>query len=117
MSQTPTPVQEPRGYSQASRDAAESGDSTIKFLDAALWERLSQSEAVTDLALAWLALLCRTIDGAQQALLLLEAADNVFETPAMWPEGAGKPQSLADTAKIALAERRGVIREGGAPSE
>jgi multidrug resistance efflux pump len=117
MSQTPTPVQEPRDYSQASRDAAEFGDSTIKFLDAALWERLSQSEAVTDLALAWLALLCRTIDGAQQALLLLEAADNVFETAAMWPDGAGKPQSLADTAKIALAERRGVIREGGAPSE
>jgi multidrug resistance efflux pump len=117
MSQTPTPVQEPRGYSQASRDAAESGDSTVKFLDAALWERLSQSEAIADIALAWLTLLCRTIDGAQQALLLLEAADNVFETAAMWPDGAGKPQTLADTAKVALAERRGVVREAGAPSE
>lgn len=117
MSQTPTPVQEPRGYSQASRDAAESGDSTVTFLDAALWERLSQSEAVTDLAPAWLALLCRTIDRAQQAVLLLEAADNVFETAAMWPDAAAKPPSLADTAKIALTERRGVVREAGTPSE
>jgi multidrug resistance efflux pump len=117
MSQTPTPVQEPRGYSQASRDEVDSGDSTVKFLDAALWERLSQSESIEDLALAWLALLCRTIDGAQQALLLLEAADNVFETAAMWPDGAGKLQALADTAKIALSERRGVVREAGTQSE
>jgi hypothetical protein len=113
MSQTPSPVQEPRGSPPGQRDSDSDG-TLVTFLDAALWEQLSHSKGLEELALAWLTLLCRAIDGAQQGLLLLETKEsNVFEPVAVWPDGAGKVPALANTATIALKERRGVVREAG----
>src|SRR5690242_20446327 len=78
MSQTPPAVQE------SQRDADSDGN-LVTFLDAALWEQLSRSSGLEELALAWLTLLCRAIDGAQQGLLLLETKEaNVFEPVAAW---------------------------------
>src|SRR5436190_21854910 len=108
MSQTPPSVQE------LQRDADTDGN-LVTFLDAALWEQLSRSSGLEELALAWLTLLCCAIDGAQQGLLLLEAKEaNVFEPMAAWPEGAGKVPALVRIATTALKERRGVVREAGA---
>lgn len=112
MVQTPTAVPEARDLPRPAPNARESGDDTVKFLDLALWERLSHAVGIDELATAWLTLLCRTIDGAQQSVLLLERDEpNVFETIATWPEASGLPPTLADTAKVALGERRGLVRD------
>jgi hypothetical protein len=122
MSQTPSSVQEPRGAQPGSRDTADSDGGLVTVLDATLWERLSHSKDIDELATAWLALLCRSIDGARQGLLVLETGEaNVFNPVAGWPDGAGKAAVLGNTATLALKERRGVVREAvndpGRPAE
>jgi biotin carboxyl carrier protein len=59
------------------------------------------------------------IEGATRGLLLLAGAQpNSFEAVAAWPEGASRPQPLAEVAEAAMREKRGVARAdvpGGQP--
>ena len=113
MSQTPSSAPEPdiaTGQRHAGTDAG-----LITFLDAALWEQLSRAVSLEELSRAWLALLCRTIAGAQQGLLLLEAKEaNLFDPVATWPDNAGKLPALVNLGTTVLKERRGLIRDAAA---
>lgn len=83
----------------------------VSYLERALWDRLSAATSATELAEFWLVLQCRMIDRAVRAAVFLQSEEAGFVTPAaFWPERAGDgPTSLLDTAKRAIAERKGVV--------
>jgi biotin carboxyl carrier protein len=131
MSQTPSPLSETAGAGGAEtlepRDSAPDidpaaeveGTDRIAYLEPALWKRLADAKTDADTARAWLALQCQMIEGATRGLLVLAGPQpNSFEAAATWPEGAARPQPLAEVAEVAMRERRGVARAdvpGGQP--
>jgi hypothetical protein len=86
----------------------------VASLEPALWRRLGDSGSLADMARAWLALQCQIIEGATRGVVLLAGVTpNSFDAAAFWPEGSGRSASLAETAELALRERRGVASGDG----
>ena len=84
------------------------GTATVTPLDQVLWNVLSGDAALVPFARAWLALLCRMLPGVERGVLVLHQ-DGSLAPAACWPDGdPGSPQ-LAQTAELALTERRGVV--------
>lgn len=84
------------------------------FLDAALWNRLTEAPGAREAARAWLALQIQQIEAASHGLVLLSGKErNSFESIAVWPEGGGHSTPLAEIAELALRERRGVASGDG----
>lgn len=91
------------GPETASAEAA-----TVTPLDQVLWSVLSGETELAPFARAWLTLLCRMIQGAQHAVLVLRQ-DDALSPIARWPEGDPGSAQLAHAAELALKERRGVV--------
>lgn len=85
------------------------GPASVAAIEPALWKRMSGAGSAHELAQAWLALLCPSIEGATRGILLLsDQKANSFDSASTWPEGAGRSPGLTEVATIALRERRGV---------
>jgi multidrug resistance efflux pump len=86
--------------------------------DQALWQEFVEAGSAEGFCQAWLGLLCRHIDDATGALVLLGAADGgPFSPVAFWPGPHRGLEVLAGPAEQALRQRRGVVVAdgGGAP--
>ena len=76
----------------------------VSFLDQALWRQLKDAESAEAYAEAWLALLCRTIDGAARGVVMLGPADTgPFVVAASWPAGEAREAALLAAAGSAIA--------------
>jgi biotin carboxyl carrier protein len=81
----------------------------VAAIEPALWRQMANADSAADLAQAWLALLCPSIEGATRGLVALTGAKSGnFDAAAYWPEGASRPQTLVEVATAALRERRGL---------
>ena len=79
----------------------------ISLLDQALWKQFQEAASESDFIQAWLALQCRLIPGVDAGVAVLaEAAGGPFAPAAYWPDRESCSPALADTAEIALAEKR-----------
>ena len=81
---------------------------TVTPLDQVLWGVLSSEQSLVPFANAWLGLLCRMLQGAARAVLVLRQ-DGVAAPVARWPDGDAGSAQLAHVAELALTERRGVV--------
>ncbi|WP_294539732.1 HlyD family efflux transporter periplasmic adaptor subunit [uncultured Rhodoblastus sp.] len=74
---------------------------------------MADAQNAVDMAAAWLALQCQSIDGAVRGIVLLAGkTPNSFDSAASWPEGAASHSpALKQAASLALRELRGVTNE------
>ncbi len=99
----------------ASRSATAAGSVSYAIFDQALWTRFSEATSVNAYLGAWLALLCRTIDGAEAAVTVLGEPDTgPFSPAAHWPDEDGVPPWLMAVAERCLGKRQPVMAEEGA---
>jgi len=99
--------------------ATESSATSIPHPDideALLWAGFTAARVASDYCKFWLSLQCRTIDGVDAALLLLEDDSSAFAPAASWPAERNDFAMLVPVAEQALRERRGVVTRvpGGA---
>lgn len=100
----------PRGTLAVSADSL-SGQ-LIGFSDAAAWKRLLEAESMQAFAAAWLELQCRLIGGVRTAVVVVGPnEDGTFLPLVYWPDGAVGNPTLAGVAELAMAERRGAVRQ------
>jgi RND family efflux transporter MFP subunit len=99
------------------RPTADSGVDLVaeqfaSFADASAWVHLSEAGTTESFSAAWLELQCRLIGGVRSAVVVLgpNAAGN-FVPLAYWPEGSKGNPAIAMVAELAMAERRGVVRQ------
>ena len=110
-----TPSSGSSGSSQQAEDLAEQG---AAFGDAAAWKRLSDADSIESFATAWLELQARLIGGVTAAVVVLGPdQEGAFRPLVYWPEGAAGSASLAAVAELAMAERRGAVRQWQATPE
>jgi hypothetical protein len=96
--------------------AAGAASAPIASLEPALWKRLTDAASLAEAARAWLALQCQMIEGATRGIVLLAGKEqNTFEAVGFWPDGIGRSAALAQTAELALRERRGVAQDDRTP--
>ncbi len=84
-----------------------------------LWGQFIAASSAEAYCQSWLGLLCRQIEGAQGALVLLGSSDTGPFTPAaVWPAPGRSMVHLTAAAEKALQDRRGAVQrgEGGADS-
>ena len=97
--------------SEASFGRRSEDATSVTPLDSTLWRRIVEAKGRDDFSVAWLALQCRAVEGADRGLLMLAGREaGVFEPAAVWPETAGKLPDLVEAAKAALVERQGILR-------
>jgi len=77
--------------------------------DAVLWATFAGAQQASDFCRSWLAIQCSMIQGAVDALLLLEEPDGRYKMAAGWPDPGRDLTYLAAAAQRALTERRGLI--------
>jgi biotin carboxyl carrier protein len=100
--------EERTGNVSADRQRASGGE--FAYLDQALWKQFREAESPEQFTLAWLALLCRFIDGAGGGVLVLGEPDTgPFEPVAFFPEEGACDAALTAAAERAMAERQGVV--------
>ena len=90
----------------------ESSDATggVSVLETALWQTLLANRSDEAFIKAWIALLCRSIDGAGQAILILKRSeDDTFVPAAHWPDDPDNPARLSAVTEKALAQQKGVL--------
>lgn len=83
----------------------------IAYIDHTLWDKLSTAKSAEEMAIFWLDLQCRMLDGVARAAVYLctDEADSLLAA-GFWPEDKGDgPTSLLATAKRAIDEQRGVV--------
>ena len=83
----------------------------IAYTDHALWDKLATASTAQEMAIFWLELQCRMLEGVARAAVYL-CTDGVDSLVAagFWPEDNGDgPTSLLATAKRAINEQRGVV--------
>ena len=86
-------------------------DTSLTYLDHALWQQLQEASSREAFAKCWLILQCTQIAGASRGVIVLGAPDSGNYAPvAFWPEGKGGNLGLTTAAELALQERRGVLR-------
>jgi multidrug resistance efflux pump len=86
---------------------------SVRFLDQALWRRLSEATSREDYLSAWLALQCSMLDGVVRAVLVLRNVDDDQLTASTyWPEATQVPTELVETIEEAVAKCQGVARAG-----
>ena len=96
----------------ASRSAVASGSVSYTIFDQALWSRFSEATSVDEYLGSWLALLCRTIDGAVAAVTVLGDPDTgPFMPAAHWPDENAVPSRLVAVAERCLGKRQPVMVE------
>ena len=101
-----------RAAQAASAPRGKSG--SVSYLDQSLWKQLRDAETNEAFCAAWLALQCRLIGVVSHGVVVLGEADKGPYVPAAyWPPGQGSTPGLAAIAEKAMAERRGVIGDGG----
>ena len=84
----------------------------VGFSDAAAWSRLSGADTTDAFAAAWLDLQCRLIGGVKDAVVVFGPDDDgAFSPLAYWPEASGGTPALAAVAELAMARRRGAVRQ------
>src|SRR5688572_24306975 len=106
----PADISSRRGDSR--HDTADTG--TLPDPDDLLWRDVSDGSSHEVFCRAWLALLCRDIDGVAGAVLVLRSPDGGrFAPVALWPEGRRARQHLAEVAERALQKRRAVVEPVG----
>ena len=82
------------------------------FSDPTAWKRLSDAESTAAFAAAWLELQCQLIGSVRTAVVVLGPTENgAFQPLAYWPEGSAGNPSLVGVAELAMAERRGAVRQ------
>jgi RND family efflux transporter MFP subunit len=80
------------------------------FLDQALWKQFREAGTPEDFTRAWLALLCRFIEGAICGVVVLgEPEVGPFAPAAYWPDEADAGKELTAAAEHAMAKRQGVV--------
>jgi RND family efflux transporter MFP subunit len=83
----------------------------VAYIDKTLWDKLSTARSAEEMAIFWLDLQCRMLDGVARAAVYLctEQTDSLVAV-GFWPEDKGDgPTSLLATAKRAINEQRGVV--------
>lgn len=92
--------------------AALGAEQSASFADASAWARLSEAGTTMAFAAAWLELQCRLIGGVRSAVVVLGPnAEGNFAPLTYWPEGSRGSAAVAGVAELAMAERRGVVRQ------
>jgi hypothetical protein len=89
--------------------AVSGGRGAEAILDQALWRDLLRTGDDTACMIAWLGLICRAVPGAISGALLLIGIGQ-FKLAAVWPEGAGLPETLAGAARAAAVANSGVVQ-------
>jgi multidrug resistance efflux pump len=83
----------------------------IAYIDKTLWDKLSTASSAEEMAIFWLDLQCRILDGVARGGVYLynDETDSLVAT-GFWPEDKGDgPTSLLATAKRSINEQRGVV--------
>lgn len=88
---------------------AQAAQRPLTVLEPALWQRLNNANASSELPSVWLALQCGMIPGAT-AGIVREATAGGFRLLAAWPDANGEPEQLRATADLAVTEGRAVAR-------
>lgn len=105
------------GRGHASLRSASVGHERLSgFSDAATWSRLSDAGSTDAFAAAWLDLQCRLLGGVGQAVVVFGDGEGGFVPLAYWPEGASGTPALAAVAELAIAQKRGAVRQHQAES-
>lgn len=100
---------------QAIAGARAGAQPSLTILEAALWQRLNDSEPVESFVATWLALQCKMIEGASQAVVVAcEPAP--MRTIATWPEQGPDDSDLMAIVDMAAEQRRPVARGGSGGS-
>ena len=75
------------------------------------WHLFTTAKTAEEFCRAWLALLCKRLDGIGAAVVLLEAAEEerTFVPIAVWPKPASDLERLGAVAERALTEMRGIV--------
>ncbi|MDX1657032.1 MAG: hypothetical protein R3310_17610, partial [Candidatus Competibacteraceae bacterium] len=82
------------------------------YHDPGPWRRLSEAKDLQGFAVGWLDLQCRLIPGVVRGLLVLSEPEEEHLVPlAWWPGGEEGSPGLMAVAELAMAERRGVVRQ------
>ena len=112
---------------QGSGEAVESRASTVtsavpsrrvSVLDQALWRQLVEAEDWAVFLASWLALQCQAIPGARAGLVLRGEPDGSdFARAAAWPDGHAATATVTAAARIALANRRGIVNDYQGPEQ
>lgn len=69
-------------------------------------------------AQSWLTLQCKMIAGVSRGIVALGAPGaERFEPAASWPEDTGDTPELSAAARLALAQRRGIVQSQGSPDK
>lgn len=92
--------------------------STEAFAEDRQWQAFASAGTAEEFCRAWLALLCRHLDGVSAGAVLLESGEtNTFVPVAVWPEPVGDLSRLGTLAQRVLSEARGLVhREPGRPN-
>lgn len=100
------------GEPQGTSGNNEVEESSLAYLDQALWKQLSSAPTPAAFAKAWLTLQCAMISGVQRGVILLAEQPGTRPIPVgRWPDNdAGDVSELIELADAAVSRGRGVAK-------